>query len=582
MSISRRALAIVLTGCVFASPLAQDTPETAPEPGSLELTAALITRDLLIRPIPKQRFLIVSDPGSTAEPAAEIVTGFDGTATVELLPGRYRIVSDEPLEWDGQRLTWNVAFTVEPGATVSIELSGDNAQTAELPQGGRMTPEARLYERLRPSVFLVAADSGVGTGFLVDPAGLALTNHHVVGRARFISVVVAPRKKVPARLVAEDAEHDIAVLRVHPEAIVGLAALPFVDGGPDAAGTVVGERVMAIGNPLAQKSVLTTGIVSKIEDDAIITDVAINPGNSGGPLINLDGRVLGLNTFGLAAGGGPGIGGTVRIHVALAALGEARAKLSAEEPPPFDPLPMVPETRYPLAELRKRLTAEPEPKYYTIESGPFDVTFFTPPFLHSMALADEMKAAATQEKRRKKRQKKNKQTAEESPPPDPVETYDPADDMFDWMKHAGAMDAVVIVQVMPEIKMTGGSKAGRFFGGLAGIPTPAKYRFKTDFREMRLMRDGELVRPVHPGRVCETVSLEGAFDKLHDVGCYGQYLYDPEEFRELTRYELHIYSEEDPSTPRIEEISALITAQIRYDFKPFYAAIEGSSDQTAP
>jgi hypothetical protein len=210
------------------------------------------------------------------------------------------------------------------------------------------------------------------------------------------------------------------------------------------------------------------------------------------------------------------------------------------------------------------------------------VTIFTPPFIHSLALADEMKAAETQKKRMKKKRKKNKQTAEETPPPDPVETYDPADEMFDWMKHAGAMDAVVFVRVMPEIKMTGGSKAGRFFGALAGVATPANYRFKTDFREMRLMRDGELVRPIHPGRICESVNLQGAYDRLHDIGCYGQYLYDPAEFRTLTRYELHIYSEDDPATPRIEEISALITAQIRDDFRPFYAATEDMSETPVP
>jgi S1-C subfamily serine protease len=518
--------------------------------------------------------LIVPDPGSVEQPAAEIVTGFDGTAKTELAPGRYRIVSQVPLEWDEQRLTWDVTFSVEPGATVPIELSGDNSQTEELPRGGRMTVEARLYEKFRTSVFLVAADSGLGTGFLVDPAGLLLTNHHVAGKSRFVSVVIAPEKKVPALLVADDAEHDIAVLRVHPDAIAGLEVLPLVDGEPDAAATVVGERVMAIGNPLSQKSVLTTGIVSKIEDDAIITDVAINPGNSGGPLINLDGRVLGLNTFGLSAGGGPGIGGTVRIHVALAALDEARKTLSESVPPPFDLLPMVSDTRYPLAELRERLTAKPDSKIYAIESGPFDVTFFTPPLIHSLAVADEMKAVETQKKRMKKKQKKNKKASTEAPPPDPAETYDPADEMFDWMKHAGAMDAVVFVRVMPEIKMTGGSKAGRFFGALAGVTTQAKYRFKTDFREMRLMRDGELVRPIHPGRICESVNLQGGYNQLHDIGCFGQYLYDPSEFRTGTHYELHVYSEDDPATPVVEELSTQLINRIQYDFKPFYALSE--------
>jgi S1-C subfamily serine protease len=568
MSLSVRALAVLLalTGVAFAA-----------ETGKIELTAALITRDLLIRPVPKQRFLIVADPGSMEQPVAEIVTGFDGTATAELPPGRYRIVSEESLQWEEHRLAWDVAFTVESGTTVPIELSGDNARTEELPRRGRMTEEARLYEKLRSSVFVVAAESGAGTGFLVDPAGLLLTNHHVAGKSRFVSVMLAPGRKVPAVLVAEDAEHDVAVLRVHPDAVRGLEALSLMENGPGSVETVVGERVLAIGNPLSQESVLTTGIVSKIEDDAIITDVAINPGNSGGPLIDLDGRVLGLNTFGLSAGGGPGIGGTVRIHVASPALAEARAALAGSEPPPFELLPTISETRYPLAELRARLTAEPDAPAYAIEAGPFDVTFFTPPLIHSLAMADEIRAAETQKKRlMKKRKKKNKKKkgAEEPPPPDPVATYDPADDMFDWMKHAGAMDAVVFVRATPEIKMTGGSKAGRFFGALAGVPTEAKYRFKTDFREMQLMRDGEPVRPIHPGRICEAVALQGTYDSLHDIGCLGQYLYDPAEFRTGTSYELHIYSEDNPSKPRVQKLSPQLVAKIRHDFSPFYAAAE--------
>lgn len=585
MNTSCRALAIlsVIVASLLAPVWARETTDTPAESGRLELTAALVTPDLLIRPVPKHRFLIFPDPLTEEEPLAEIVTGFDGTGEADLPPGRYRIVSAEPVEWNEYRLTWDVAFTVEPGATVAVELSGDNAWSEAVPRGGRMTDEARLYEQLRTSVFLVAADSGVGTGFLVDRAGLVLTNHHVAGKSRFISVAIAPGRKVPAYSVAEDADHDVAVLRVHPDAVDGLEPLSLLEVEPDAAGLVVGERVLAIGNPLSQQSVLTTGIVSKIEDDAVITDVAINPGNSGGPLINLDGRVVGLNTFGLSGQGGPGIGGTVRIHVAAAVLGQARAAISESEPPPFELLPTASETRYPLAELRERLVAKPDTQAYTLEVGPFGLTFFTPPFIHSLALADKMLAAETQkkrmEKKKKKKRKKNKdpQPDEEPPPPDPAETYDPAGQMFDWMKHAGALDAVVFLRAVPEIKMTGGSKAGRIFGALVGVATPATYRFKTDFREMRLMRDGELVRPIHPGRICEAVAIGNAYNKLQDIGCYGQYLYDPAEFRADARYEIHVYSEDDPATPLVKEISPDLLARIVVDFEPFFAA-DGSAD----
>ena len=86
------------------------------ESGRVELTAALITPDLLIRPVPKHRFLIVPDPGSVEEPLVEIVTGFDGTAQLELAPGRYRIVSDQPLApaFTTQFALWEVEAIIAP------------------------------------------------------------------------------------------------------------------------------------------------------------------------------------------------------------------------------------------------------------------------------------------------------------------------------------------------------------------------------------------------------------------------------------------------------------------------------------
>ena len=109
MKISTRYLATVFVAIagLLASASAQQDPGPTPEPGRVELTAALITRDLLIRPIPKQRFLIVPETAPSAEPVAEIVTGFDGAASAELAPGSYRIVSEAPLEWEDRRLRWD-------------------------------------------------------------------------------------------------------------------------------------------------------------------------------------------------------------------------------------------------------------------------------------------------------------------------------------------------------------------------------------------------------------------------------------------------------------------------------------------
>jgi S1-C subfamily serine protease len=90
----------------------------------------------------------------------------------------------------------------------------------------------------------------------------------------------------------------------------------MADSSPDKPVAFVGERVLAVGSPLATEGILTTGIVSRVESDAIISDVNINPGNSGGPLLNFRGQVIGITTFGVQEPGrGPGISGIVRIHL---------------------------------------------------------------------------------------------------------------------------------------------------------------------------------------------------------------------------------------------------------------------------
>jgi len=141
-----------------------------------------------------------------------------------------------------------------------------------------------------------------GTGFLVRPDGLALTNNHVVAGAKQVHVLLDDGSEVEARVIGTDPLSDLAVL----------ALAPRPDGAPyaavelgDSKGLEVGDWVMAVGNPFGLEQTVTAGIVSAkgrsrmgvaAYEDFIQTDVAINPGNSGGPLVALDGRVVGVTT----------------------------------------------------------------------------------------------------------------------------------------------------------------------------------------------------------------------------------------------------------------------------------------------
>src|SRR5881296_140493 len=169
------------------------------------------------------------------------------------------------------------------------------------------------YFRRRPREDARATGSGV----LVDPKGYILTNNHVIENAQEIIVRLSDQRKFPARLVGRDPKTDLAVLKVDAP-----GPLPVAELG-DSSQLRVGQWAIAIGNPFGLDRTVTVGIVSATArtrvgvtqyDNFIQTDASINPGNSGGPLLNIDGKVIGINTAIVAAG--QGIGFSIPINQA--------------------------------------------------------------------------------------------------------------------------------------------------------------------------------------------------------------------------------------------------------------------------
>ncbi|HYR96505.1 MAG TPA: trypsin-like peptidase domain-containing protein, partial [Candidatus Binatus sp.] len=150
--------------------------------------------------------------------------------------------------------------------------------------------------------------TSLGSGVVVAADGTIITNVHVVERASRIHVTFADERQFDAKLVGADADADIAVLRVETG-----APLPFIALG-SSADVLIGETVIAIGNPFGLSHTVTTGVVSAVGrslreeertyTDFIQTDASINPGNSGGPLLNIRGELIGINTaiYGKAQG----------------------------------------------------------------------------------------------------------------------------------------------------------------------------------------------------------------------------------------------------------------------------------------
>lgn len=165
----------------------------------------------------------------------------------------------------------------------------------------------------------------LGSGCIIDPKGYILTNEHVILRASKIKVISPNNQEYEARLVGADSRIDLAIIKIDAD-----KKLPIAQIG-DSDSLMIGETVIAIGNPFGLEHTVTTGVVSavnrsikideeKVYSDFIQTDASINPGNSGGPLININGEVVGINTAIYPQG--EGIGFAIPINKAKLAISD--------------------------------------------------------------------------------------------------------------------------------------------------------------------------------------------------------------------------------------------------------------------
>lgn len=181
-------------------------------------------------------------------------------------------------------------------------------------------------------------ENSLGSGVIVDPSGVIVSNHHVVGGADEIRVVLQDRREFLAEVIFSDEESDLAVLKVD-----GSQDLPSLDLR-DSDTLEVGDLVLAIGNPFGVGQTVTSGIISALARPGgtrargsgyfIQTDAAINPGNSGGALIDMTGRLVGVNTAIVSrSGGSNGIGFAVPANLVARVIESASQGLTMLERP---------------------------------------------------------------------------------------------------------------------------------------------------------------------------------------------------------------------------------------------------------
>jgi Do/DeqQ family serine protease len=209
-------------------------------------------------------------------------------------------------------VTGEISVMVDPNSFKNVLPDGVTIDPDATPeQAGGLLPIKRKF-------------TSVGSGFVADAAsGYIITNAHVVKDSKMITVTLTDGRKFLAKLIGADPQSDLAVLQVKPD---HLTSIQFADSD----NVKVGEPVLAIGNPFGIGQTVTSGIVSGLGrsdlhienlEDFIQTDASINPGNSGGPLINTDGKMIGVNTAILSpAGGNIGIGFAIPTNMARSVM----------------------------------------------------------------------------------------------------------------------------------------------------------------------------------------------------------------------------------------------------------------------
>src|SRR5580698_6060237 len=231
-----------------------------------------------------------------------------------------------------QPLSANGRLWSDPVTAHGSGFSPDEQNNIDIYKANRLSTvniTSIVYQR--DFFFQVFPQKGIGSGFIINDDGEILTNNHVVSGSRNITVTLSDKSHFPATVVGLDRRSDLAILRIHAG-----HKLPFVRLG-NSDNLVVGQKVLAIGNPFGLEGTLTTGIVSSLGrslegeegntlEGLIQTDAAINPGNSGGPLLDSSGNVIGINTAIYGSQTASGEAGSIGIGFAMP-INRAKEKL---------------------------------------------------------------------------------------------------------------------------------------------------------------------------------------------------------------------------------------------------------------
>ena len=551
---TRFVLLLVIALLLAAAAIAQS-------PDNVTIKVTVVDKALNLKNVPKFALVVrKSDDAASAE--RKLSTATDGSATVSLDPGSYVVSSTNPLVFEGHSFSWEQQFKIESVKAVTIELSSDNAKVATVPDPSttkqrRVGQAGELFKTLRDGVVTIEGELGSGTGFIIDDKGLVITNQHVIAETNEIRVRFDKQTAVRARVLATDMDRDLAILQINLSAFPASKVLRIGKDSADGPALLEGEQVFSIGSPLQQEKILTTGIVSKIEAKAIISDINFSYGNSGGPLFNSLGEVVGVTSFDLKEKEGAGLAGIIRIEECAALIAKAKEIAAAKNLPSAELMPNLPEGTFPVETIKTAIGAKDFPvKQYISDVHNYEIKYMTPVYKFYAIEKDRIDSLKLREKRNKMK----------------GASADMFRDLRSYSEYAGELLPVVDILALPEITPTAKSLLlSAATSATIGYSTPFDLKYKADFYEMRLTCDGKEVTPLRRAKSEVDRNLQNYYKtrKRYTYAGIYTYTYDlfaPGACREL---KLQVFSEEDVEEPITTVVNEATKNRVWSDFQDF-------------
>ena len=514
----------------------------------LHVTVTLTDASGAKTPVPRHALLISDNPSSS--PPRRLLTKLDGTLDVSLRPGSYTIESDEPVAFAGKGYQWAQIIDVAAGRPATLALTSENAEVGEAPAGAPLEPTSAIAPASRtslensPSLLLATWQGSLvsiwspeshATGFLVDAAGLVLTNQRSIGTATSIEVQLSPTLKVPARAVATDIARDAAVLWIDPAAVEKITPMPLDCGDADKLHLADRQSIMALTLPMRGSKDVTEGVMA----GTTAASLRLSPGGGGGPVLNVEGAIVGLTSI-IEQQEGRRRRDEVRV-VPLSTMCDAvesAIKAMATVPKPLTtrlPVEPPPPSAGAAAPTATSKRTNIQMSLYQTETANDEVTFITPVMIESSRNNQGWTGTA-----------QDKLTM--------------ATDFDKWSDYFADVPPVLVIRVTPKLTESMWTTIGRMAAATQGANIPPIKHFRPGFGRMQAFCGDQEVTPIHPFTVVRRVSETDAIRE-------GLYVFDPRAFSpECKSVKVVIFSEKEPNKPDAKVIDAQLIDHASKDF----------------